>query len=90
MLRVFSCPDSLRARLQALTRGIRPRRKATVNCKHHVKGDGSWWAVDGRGIELCRVCGKCEREKLSHYAPEILGHYTSADVDESIESDEPW
>lgn len=60
-----------------------------MNCKHHMKGDGSWWAVDGRGIELCRVCGKCEREKLSHYAPEVLGHYTSADVDESIEEEEP-
>jgi len=45
----------------------------------------SWWARDGRGIELCRVCDLCEASKLSRYRPEILGHYTELDVDEPIE-----
>lgn len=44
----------------------------------------SWWARDGRGIELCRVCDLCEREKLAHYRPEILGYYDQGDVDEPI------
>lgn len=54
-------------------------------CERHSKYDGSWWARDGRGIELCRVCEKCEREKLSRYRPEVLGHYDETDVDEPIE-----
>ena len=56
--------------------------------KHaHVKGDGSWWANDGQGIPLCRVCHDCEKEKLAKYRPEILKPYTQADVDEPIEGD---
>lgn len=50
----------------------------------HVRGDGSWWAKDGQGIELCRVCNSCESEKLKHYRPEILEPYTQHDVDEPI------
>jgi hypothetical protein len=38
----------------------------------HTKGDGSWWARDARGIELCRVCAECEVERLSRYRPEVL------------------
>jgi len=45
----------------------------------------SWWAKDGRGIELCRVCDLCEAEKLSRYRLEILRHYNEHDVDEQIE-----
>lgn len=48
----------------------------------------SWWAKDARGIELCRVCSRCEREKLSRYRPEILTGYNQSDVDEPIEADE--
>ena len=45
----------------------------------------SWWELDGRGIPLCRVCDKCRTRKLAGYRPEILGHYTEADIDERIE-----
>lgn len=47
----------------------------------------SWWAKDGRGVELCRVCDRCEAEKLARYRPEILQHYNELDVDESIDED---
>ena len=45
----------------------------------------SWWAKDGRGIPLCRVCDLCRDEKLSRYRPEILTGYTQDDVNEPIE-----
>jgi hypothetical protein len=48
----------------------------------------SWWEYDGQGIPLCRVCEKCQREKLSHYRPAILRPYTQEDVDEPIEEDQ--
>jgi hypothetical protein len=51
----------------------------------HTRGDGSWWAKDGQGIELCRVCDLCEAKKLAQYRPEILQHYNQLDVDEPIE-----
>lgn len=35
-------------------------------------GNDSWFAVDARGIELCRVCTKCIKERLKGYRPEIL------------------
>lgn len=47
----------------------------------------TWWAKDAQGIELCRVCERCEKEKLAKYRPEILTGYTQADVDEPIEED---
>lgn len=50
-------------------------------------GRESWWEYDAQGIPLCRVCPKCKAEKLSHYRPEILTHYTQADVDERIEEE---
>lgn len=48
----------------------------------------SRWLFDGRGIELCRACDACEGRRLSRYRPEILTHYTQADVDEPIEPEE--
>jgi hypothetical protein len=48
----------------------------------------SWWLCDARGIELCRVCDRCERGKKARYRPEILSGYTQADVDEPIESED--
>lgn len=54
-------------------------------CKSHTKFDGSWWAKDGRGIPLCRVCKKCFNAKMEKYNPVILKPYTQADVDEDIE-----
>jgi hypothetical protein len=53
----------------------------------HSKHDGSWWEYDGRGIPLCRVCSRCEKEKLARYRPEILSWYSQSDVDEQIEED---
>lgn len=45
----------------------------------------SWWAKDAHGIPLCRVCDRCEKQKLSRYRPEILTGYDQSDVDEPIE-----
>jgi hypothetical protein len=50
-------------------------------------GLSSWWEHDAQGIPLCRVCPACEKEKLSHYRPEILTGYNQSDVDEPIEPD---
>ena len=47
----------------------------------------SWWAKDAQGIELCRVCDRCKREKLAKYRPEILSGYDQSDVDEPIEGE---
>lgn len=57
------------------------------SCNMHSKHDGSWWEYDGRGIPLCRVCSRCEKEKLARYRPEILSWYSQSDVDEQIEED---
>lgn len=54
----------------------------------HPSREYSWWAHDAQGIPLCRVCGRCEREKLSRYRPEILTGYDQSDVDEPIGADE--
>lgn len=43
-----------------------------MNAHNHVKGDGSWWEHDARGIPLTRVCDTCRDEKLSRYRPEVL------------------
>jgi len=51
----------------------------------HDKTDGSLWAFDARGIELCRVCAVCREAKLSRYRPEILAGYDQHDVNEPIE-----
>jgi hypothetical protein len=48
----------------------------------------SWWEYDALGIPLCRVCERCQQEKLAQYRPEILTGYTQEDVDEPIEEDE--
>lgn len=47
----------------------------------------SWWAKDAQGIDLCRVCDRCERTKLARYRPEILTGYDQSDVNEPIEPD---
>lgn len=47
----------------------------------------SWWAKDAQGIELCRVCDRCKRQKLARYRPEILSGYDESDVDEPINAD---
>ena len=45
-------------------------------------GEISWWELDAQGIELCRCCERCRKEKLSKYKSMILEGY---DQDESIE-----
>jgi len=37
-------------------------------------GSGEWPEAqhDARGIFLCYTCGKCEREKLARYRPDVL------------------
>jgi hypothetical protein len=57
----------------------------TDACRYHHKGDGSWWAYDGYGIELCRVCEKCEREKMRKYRHDI---HTRYECDEPIEPED--
>lgn len=54
----------------------------------HQHGPDAYWARDGNGIELCKVCSQCETFKLARYRPEILRPYTQADVDEPIEPEE--
>lgn len=46
----------------------------------------STWAVDARGIEIARVCPRCEAAVLARYRPEILadGAY---ELDEDVEPD---
>lgn len=45
-------------------------------------GKDSTWQVDGRGIELCRMCEDCHEEKMRRYRPEVL-------TDSDYEADEP-
>lgn len=56
--------------------------------EHDCEPSQSWWARDGRGIELCRVCLECVDIKLAVYRPEILASYTQADVNEPIEPED--
>jgi hypothetical protein len=37
----------------------------------HTKND-SWWEYDLQGIPLCRVCQKCEKDRLRKYSPAVL------------------
>lgn len=53
--------------------------------KHQCNRNDSWWEHDAQGIELCRVCDLCVRQKLAQYRPEILTGYDQSDVDEPIE-----
>jgi hypothetical protein len=63
-----------------------PQERAVKLCQCG-SGLPSWWEKDGNGIPLCRVCQRCQQEKLSHYRPEILRPYTAEDVDEPIDPD---
>lgn len=62
---------------------MRNREHICVN--EQISNEPSWWARDAQGIELCRVCDRCEHAKLSRYRPEILRGYNQSDVDEPIE-----
>lgn len=55
-------------------------------CLNHTVVDGGHDIYDGNGIFLCRICEKCESEKLSKYRKEIIEKpYTRDDVLEEIE-----
>lgn len=44
----------------------------------------SYWQFDARGIELCRTCPKCHREKMPHYRAEVLtssNYYADEPID---------
>ena len=47
-------------------------------------GEYSWPEYDGYGIYLCRVCEKCEQEKMSKYRSDIFEIY---ECDERIDDD---
>jgi hypothetical protein len=49
-------------------------------------GLDSQWRYDARGIELCRTCSKCHREKMRGYRAEVLTN-PNYDSDEQIEED---
>ena len=58
--------------------------------KHrHVKGDGSWWLKDARGIPCARVCGDCEEEVKKKYRPEIFTDSLYDTFGERVEPDDP-
>ena len=50
----------------------------------HMKGDGSYWVNDARGIPLARVCPSCQAAKLSKFRPEVLSD-NDYECDESID-----
>jgi hypothetical protein len=58
-----------------------------IDLDEHECSGHTWWEYDAQGIELCKVCDKCQTAKLKEYAPNILRGYTQADVDEPIEPD---
>lgn len=49
-------------------------------------GKDRQWQVDARGIELCRTCPKCHREKMERYRPDVLGD-SNYWADEPIEDE---
>ena len=55
------------------------------NCDHNK--ENSWWVYDARGIELCRVCEKCETAKLAKYRDDVLMN-PNYEADEAIEPDD--
>lgn len=56
--------------------------------KHkHVKGDGSWWENDARGIPLARVCSDCRDEKLLEFRSEVLTN-ANYETNEPIEPED--
>lgn len=42
------------------------------------------WTYDARGIEMARVCARCEKEKLSQYRSDVLtdpNYWHDEDID---------
>jgi hypothetical protein len=51
-------------------------------------GEPSSWRYDARGIELGRMCVKCEKEKLAAFRPDVLTD-SQYWADEDIDGDNP-
>jgi hypothetical protein len=49
-------------------------------------GEWPWVGLDARGIPLGYMCGKCEKEKLAAFRPEVLTD-PNYDHDEPIDPD---
>jgi len=52
-------------------------------CKHNRSN--SWWMYDAKGIEVGRVCSKCEARVKVRYRPEVT---TDANYDHCEELEE--
>jgi hypothetical protein len=59
-----------------------------MHCQGHDK-QNSWWAKDAKGIELRRVCDKCEHLLVEEYSPAVLGFSSYQDVVYEDIVDEP-
>ena len=54
---------------------------AQCNCG---SGEYAEWVYDARGIELCKACYSCRKEKLKGYRPDVLedsNYWTDEPVD---------
>jgi hypothetical protein len=71
---------------EGMTMKFSETRIATHACLNGNDGyDYAWWEKDAQGIELCKVCDRCEAQKLARYNPWVLSGYDQGDLDESIE-----
>ena len=62
----------------------------TRRCPIEHTRQNSWWLLDAKGIELCRVCEHCEQAAVASYPDEVMGfagEYTDV-VDEVIEPED--
>lgn len=50
-------------------------------------GEISYPIYDAQRIYLCRVCEKCEAQKLEQYPAWVINGYDQSDIDEPIEGD---
>jgi Zn-finger protein len=50
-------------------------------------GEPSRWQYDARGIELCRTCKVCHKEKMKGYTTDVLTN-SNYQVDEPIEPED--
>jgi hypothetical protein len=47
-------------------------------------GKPSRWQFDARGIELCRTCATCHKERMASYRPDVLtdpNYWADEDID---------
>ena len=43
-----------------------------IEKNHQCDPSESWNEYDARGLYLCRVCVKCEEQKMRSYRPDVL------------------